>query len=82
MAEVEAERLRAYGDTVARDSAQSRITAFAHEREHLIAEAAYRFYQQRQRDGARGSQLDDWLKAEVEIDRMLESRARVNDDRA
>lgn len=39
------------------------------EREHMICEAAY-FYAQR-RGFAAGGELDDWLRAEAEIDHVI-----------
>lgn len=41
------------------------------ERERYIAEAAY--YIAEQRGFASGSEVDDWIRAEAEIDRLLES---------
>lgn len=38
-------------------------------RRRMIREAAYRRYQQRGK--AEGSELDDWLQAEAEVDRAL-----------
>lgn len=79
LAEAEVERLRASGNTTPQGGASSQNSISAHERRGLIVDAAYRYYQQRQRDGAQGSQLDDWLKAELEIDRMIELRTHMND---
>ncbi len=72
-AEAEAEMLRdpEFG-TISQGSAPAPQPLSPQERRRLIEEAAYRCYQQR---GCRqGSPLDDWLKAEDEVDRMLAPR--------
>ncbi|HEX5464931.1 MAG TPA: DUF2934 domain-containing protein [Burkholderiales bacterium] len=72
-AEAEAEMLRdPEFSTMSQDSTPAPDPLSPQERRHLIQEAAYRCYQQRGRQ--QGSPLDDWLKAEGEVDRMLASR--------
>lgn len=44
----------------------------AYPREHLIAEAAY--YRAEKRGFAPDSELSDWLAAEAEVERMLQTR--------
>lgn len=58
--------------TMSQDSTPAPQPLSPQERRRLIEEAAYRCYQQRGRQ--QGSPLDDWLKAEGEVDRMLASR--------
>jgi hypothetical protein len=72
-AEAEAEMLRdpEFG-TMSQDSTPAPQPLPPQERRRLTEEAAYRCYQQRGRQ--QGSPLDDWLKAEGEVDRMLASR--------
>ena len=41
-------------------------------REHWIAEAAY--FRAEQRGFSPGNEMSDWLDAEADVDRMLESR--------
>jgi len=48
------------------------ISAAAYPREHLIAEAAY--YRAEKRGFAPDSELSDWLAAEAEVERMLQTR--------
>lgn len=79
-AEAEADAIR-HGEfnAVSRDSATPLEPVPLQERQRMIAEAAYRCYQQR--DQAHGSSLDDWLKAETEVDQMLASRAPAHRNR-
>lgn len=71
-AEAEAEMLHdPEFSTMSQDSTPAPQPLSAQERRRLIEEAAYRCYQQRGRQ--QGSPLDDWLKAEGEVDRMLAS---------
>jgi hypothetical protein len=45
-------------------------------RHRMISEAAYYHFQQR--GYAEGSELDDWLQAEAEIDHLIANRAPVS----
>lgn len=45
-------------------------------KDEFVREAAYYFYEARGRDG--GHELDDWLKAEAEFERLL-SRPEAGD---
>jgi len=46
--------------------------AAVYPREHLIAEAAY--YRAEKRGFAPDSELSDWLEAEAEVERLLQTR--------
>ncbi len=50
---------------------QKRAPISAEERMRLIAEAAY--YKAEKRDFAQGSDLENWIEAEAEIDALLNS---------
>ncbi len=72
-------RLKSVADSYSRKSAESALQgkpALRHtkmtseERRQLIAKAAY--LRAERRGFAPGSELDDWLAAEVEIDRMIQ----------
>jgi hypothetical protein len=45
-------------------------------RHRMISEAAYYHFQQR--GYAEGSELDDWLQAEAEIDHLIANRAQAS----
>jgi hypothetical protein len=49
----------------------------AEERQRMIQEAAY--YRYVRRDHAAGHELDDWLAAEVDVDRLLEQSAEIEE---
>lgn len=57
------------GEGVSRGREPPRMSSSADERRHKIAEAAY--YRALVRGFAPGREMDDWLEAEVEIDRVL-----------
>jgi hypothetical protein len=73
-AETEADKLR--GSGLSQDGNPLPQPISPQERRRLIAETAYRCYQQR--DRGQGSPLDDWLKAETEVDRLLAARTHAD----
>lgn len=59
------------GEAGAKPGAGARIAP--EERKRMIAEAAY--YRAERRGFATGGELDDWIEAETEIDRLIQTNA-------